>query len=107
MPGAPLIQLKVRFRERLRQRSTEVEATWQTIDATGRNRFMTDQETSTKKLAMKYLELGGTLDDNIADVRKWDDEPAEADEFWKTQIEPLEDARLREVETHLPTINSD
>ena len=55
---------------------------------------MTDQETSTKKLAMKYLELGGTrrakLDDNIADVRKWDDEPAEADEFWKTQIEPLE-----------------
>ena len=72
---------------------------------------MTDQETSTKKLAMKYLELGGTrrakLDDNIADVRKWDDEPAEADEFWMTQIEPLEAARLREVETHLPTINSD
>jgi hypothetical protein len=72
---------------------------------------MSDLETPTKKLAEAYLELGGTrrakLDDNIVDTRQWEDEPAEATAFWEKEIAPLAPARLREVETHLPTLNSD
>lgn len=72
---------------------------------------MNDLETPTKKLAETYLKLGGMrrakLDDNIVDTRKWEDEPAEATAFWNKEIASLSPARLREVETHLPTLNSD
>jgi len=70
---------------------------------------MTDLETPSRKLASRYLELGGTrrakLDDNIVDTRKWDHEPAEASAFWQKEIEPLPNDKRREVETHLPNMS--
>lgn len=67
------------------------------------------QDTPSKKLAQQYLDLGGTrrakIDDNIADTRKWDEEPAEATRFWNEKIAVLTEEERREVETLLPSID--
>jgi hypothetical protein len=71
---------------------------------------MSGEETPTLKLAREYIRLGGQrraiMDDNIVDTRKWDADNPEAEAFWNEHIKPLDDSRRREVETHLPTINS-
>ncbi|TAV49429.1 hypothetical protein ELI30_14505 [Rhizobium leguminosarum] len=67
------------------------------------------QTTRSKQLADEYLRLGGKrlakIDDNIVKIRHWDDDAPEAEAFWQKHIEPLDDKRRVEVETHLPTIN--
>jgi hypothetical protein len=66
--------------------------------------------TQSRELADEYLRLGGQrkakVDDNIVNVRIWEDEPAEAERFWAENIAPLEDSRRREVELLLPSINA-
>ena len=72
---------------------------------------MTNLETSAKAIADDYIELGGgrraIFDDNQISVRDWEDEPAAADEYWKTKIEPLTGDRRRDVLSHLPDVNDD
>ncbi|TDK39308.1 hypothetical protein E2F50_04090 [Rhizobium deserti] len=67
-------------------------------------------ETETLKLAKEYVRLGGQrraiMDDNISDTRKWESDNPEAEAFWNQNIKPLDEDRLREVESHLPSINS-
>jgi hypothetical protein len=72
---------------------------------------MSEEETETHKLAKEYVRLGGKrqsiMDDNLVDTRKWEDDNPEAEAFWNENIKTLDDDRLREVQTHLPSINSD
>ncbi len=67
------------------------------------------EETPSLKLAKQYLSLGGTrkskIDDNITDTRKWDDEPEEAENFWKEKIGVLSEDERKQVEDFLPSIN--
>jgi hypothetical protein len=69
------------------------------------------QSTHAAELARTYLELGGTrkasLDDNQVSTRKWDGEPAEAKQFWDEHIATLDTDRRAEVETLLPSINTE
>jgi len=64
--------------------------------------------TEAQKLAEEYLRLGGRrkskIDDNIVNTRLWEDEPPEADRFWRERIEPLDEERRREVAIFLPSI---
>lgn len=66
-------------------------------------------ETPSHRTAAKYLRLGGRrlakVDDNIVSVRAWGDDPAEAEAFWQTQIEPLDLRKRQEVFLHLPSIS--
>jgi len=70
---------------------------------------MTEPSTETARLANEYVRLGGKrklkLDDNIVSTRLWDDEPQEAGEFWRNEIETLSEERRREVEANLPNMN--
>jgi len=72
---------------------------------------MPQAQTDAAELAANYVKLGGTrqgmLDDNIIETRKWDDEPEDASAFWNERIETLPEDKRREVETHLPTMNSE
>ncbi len=72
---------------------------------------MSGEETETHKLAKEYVRLGGKrqsiMDDNLVDTRKWEEDNPEAEAFWNENIKTLDDDRLREVQTHLPSINSD
>nr|WP_206735421.1 hypothetical protein [Rhizobium leguminosarum] len=67
-------------------------------------------ETPSLKLAMEYLSLGGhrrsMIDDNITDVRQWDEDPPEAERFWKERVETLSKDERKQVEDFLPTINT-
>ncbi|MBY2907793.1 hypothetical protein [Rhizobium leguminosarum] len=67
-------------------------------------------ETPSLKLAREYLSLGGhrrsKIDDNITDVRKWDEDPPEAERFWKERVETLPKDQRKQVEDFLPTINT-
>lgn len=67
------------------------------------------ETTRSKELADEYLRLGGKrlakIDDNIVKIRRWEDDTPEAEAFWQKNIEPLDERRRVEVETHLPTIN--
>jgi hypothetical protein len=69
------------------------------------------EKTETRKLAEEYLRLGGTrqvmIDDNKTFVRQYEDEPEEADSFWTKQIANLDEAKMKDVEFFLPSINSD
>jgi hypothetical protein len=69
------------------------------------------EKTETRKLAEEYLRLGGTrevmIDDNKTFVRQWEHEPAEAETFWRTNIETLDADRRKDVEFFLPSMNSD
>lgn len=71
---------------------------------------MDDLKTEAAKLAEEYVRLGGTrrakIDDDIVGVRKWEEEPLEAQAFWDKEIAPLAQKRREEVVTMLPTINS-
>jgi hypothetical protein len=62
------------------------------------------------ELAEKYRRLGGTrlakMDDNFIDTRIWDEEPYEASEFWREQVEVLDDKAQAEVVSHLKSLNS-
>lgn len=66
-------------------------------------------ETTSRNVAMEYLRLGGRrlakVDDNIVSTRTWEDEPAEAAEFWEAQVEPLDEKAQREIVLHLPSIS--
>ncbi|KAA0687398.1 hypothetical protein DTW90_33415 [Neorhizobium sp. P12A] len=69
-----------------------------------------EMETQSHRLAQEYLRLGGhrrsKIDDNITTVRHWEDDPPEAEQFWKEQIETLPTGDRKQVEIFLPTINS-
>jgi hypothetical protein len=69
-----------------------------------------DTETPSLKLAKKYLSLGGhrrsKIDDNITTVRQWEEDPPEAERFWKERVETLSKDQRKQVEDFLPTINS-
>ncbi|OCJ12856.1 hypothetical protein A6U87_05955 [Rhizobium sp. AC44/96] len=71
---------------------------------------MDELKTEAARMAEEYLRLGGTrrakIDDNLVSVRKWDDEPAEAQAFWDEMVEPLSKERQDEIVTLLPTINT-
>jgi hypothetical protein len=68
-----------------------------------------DTKTASLKLAEEYLRLGGRrlskTDDNITKVRQWEEDPPEAERFWKERIEPLADKERTQVEIFLPSIN--
>ncbi|WP_183906053.1 hypothetical protein [Rhizobium sp. BK008] len=67
-------------------------------------------ETLSLKLAKEYLSLGGhrrsMIDDNITDVRQWDEDPREAERFWKERVETLSKDEHKRVEDFLLTINT-
>ncbi|MBB4234555.1 hypothetical protein [Rhizobium esperanzae] len=69
-----------------------------------------DTETPSLKLAKEYLSLGGRrrskIDDNITDVRQWEEDPPEAERFWKERVETLSKDERKQVEVFLPTINT-
>ncbi|WP_377294339.1 hypothetical protein [Rhizobium sp. SG2393] len=62
-------------------------------------------------LAERYLQLGGRrqaiIDDNKVSVRQWDDEPEEADDFWRVHIESLDETSRREVALLLPSVSEE
>ena len=67
-------------------------------------------ETPSLKLAKEYLSLGGhrcsMIDDNITEVRQWDEDPPKAERFWKERVETLPKDQRKQVEDFLPTINT-
>ncbi|EJC83506.1 hypothetical protein Rleg4DRAFT_6748 [Rhizobium leguminosarum bv. trifolii WSM2297] len=69
-----------------------------------------DTETPSLKLAKEYLSLGGRrrskIDDNITSVRQWEEDPPEAERFWKERVETLSKDKRKLVEDFLPTINT-
>ncbi|WP_245292919.1 hypothetical protein [Pararhizobium arenae] len=69
------------------------------------------EKTPSLKIAEEYLRLGGRrrakVDDNIVSTRQWDDEPAEASEFWRKHVEPMDDKQRSEVEIHLRSMSDD
>ncbi|ANK95302.1 MULTISPECIES: hypothetical protein [Rhizobium] len=75
-----------------------------TLDRGGGN------ETPSLKLAKEYLSLGGRrrskIDDNITNVRQWDEDPPAAERFWKERVETLSKDERKQVEDFLPTINT-
>ncbi|AVC47100.1 hypothetical protein RLV_0972 (plasmid) [Rhizobium leguminosarum bv. viciae] len=46
------------------------------------------------------------IDDNITDVRQWDEDPPEAERFWKERVETLSKGKRKQVEDFLPTVNT-
>lgn len=62
------------------------------------------------ELVDEYLRLGGTRrsanDDNKTSTRKWEPEPASAKSSWDENIAIL-DSERQEVETLLPSVNTD
>lgn len=67
--------------------------------------------TEAARLSGQYLVLGGrrksSADDNAISTRLWNDEPAEAREFWRQEVETLPEDKRKEVESHLPSISGD
>lgn len=67
------------------------------------------ERTHVRELADEYVRLGGhrrvVIDDNETSVRSWEDEPAEAESFWRKEVETLPPATQREVQLMLRTIN--
>ncbi len=63
-----------------------------------------------KDLAAEYIRLGGkrraVLDDNLVSTREWAEDTAEAEDFWRDEIEGLPDAQRKDVEKFLPGINA-
>ncbi len=72
---------------------------------------MPSSDTPHQDLADRYLELGGRrqsiIDDNKVSVRQWDDEPAEADSFWREKVETLDEKARREVLLLLPSVSDE
>jgi len=71
---------------------------------------ISELRTHALELAETYRRLGGTrlakMDDDIIDTRIWDEEPYEASEFWREQVEVLDDKAQAEVVSHLKSLNS-
>lgn len=69
------------------------------------------EKTESQALAEEYLRLGGQrkakIDDNITNIRKWDDENPDAARFWDEKIAVLSEDKRKQVEFFLPDINSD
>lgn len=67
------------------------------------------EKTHVRELAEEYLRLGGhrrvAIDDNETSIRSWEDEPPEADAYWRENVETLSPATQHEVHLMLPTIN--
>lgn len=67
-------------------------------------------KTHALELAEEYRRLGGTrlakMDDDIIETRLWDEEPYMAAEFWRKQVEVLDDRAQAEVVSHLKSLNS-
>ncbi|WP_438617736.1 hypothetical protein [Oryzifoliimicrobium ureilyticus] len=63
-----------------------------------------------KELADQYVKLGGQrkskIDDNITNVRQWDQDSPEAEKFWAENIASLDEDRRKQVEDFLPSINA-
>jgi hypothetical protein len=59
------------------------------------------EKTPSLNIVEEYLRLGGRrrakVDVNIVSTRQWDDEPAEACEFWKKHVEPMDDKQRSDV----------
>lgn len=70
-----------------------------------------DVETPSHRLAMAYLRLGGrrraVMDDNLTDTRKWEPDEPEAEAFWQTHIASLPQVERKQVEDHLPSVNTE
>lgn len=68
------------------------------------------EDTPSSKLAKEYVSLGGKrmskLDDNLTSVRKWENDPPEAEAFWRNRIETLSEQERVQVEKLLPSMNS-
>lgn len=66
-------------------------------------------ETPSYATAMRYLNLGGRrrakVDDNIVSTRAWEDDPSEAEDFWQSNVETLDEKGRREIALHLPSIS--
>ncbi len=66
-------------------------------------------ETSSYATAMRYLNLGGRrrakIDDNIVTARSWENDPSEAEAFWQSNVETLDERGRRDVALHLPSIS--
>ncbi|WP_313474909.1 hypothetical protein [Agrobacterium pusense] len=62
-------------------------------------------ETSAALLVDKYLGLGGrrevTIECNVVSIRILEDEPADAETFWQSRVEPLPEKDRHEVAVHL------
>lgn len=67
-------------------------------------------KTHALELAEEYRKLGGTrlakIDDDIIETRLWDEEPYMAAEFWRENVEILDDKGQAEVVSHLKSLNS-
>lgn len=67
------------------------------------------EKTHARELADEYLRLGGhrrvVIDDNETSVRSWEEEPPEAERFWREEVETLPPSSQREVQLMLRTIN--
>jgi hypothetical protein len=68
-----------------------------------------EADTPSHRLAKEYLSLGGRrrskIDDNLIAVRQWEDDPPEAERFWKEKVETLSEDERKQVEDFLPSIN--
>jgi len=66
-------------------------------------------ETSSYATGMRYLNLGGRrrakVDDNIVNTRSWESDPSEAEAFWQSNVETLDERGRRDVALHLPSIS--
>jgi len=66
-------------------------------------------ETSSYATAMRYLNLGGRrrakVDDDIVTTRSWESDPSEAEAFWQSNVEILDERGRRDVALHLPSIS--
>lgn len=66
-------------------------------------------KTMSKALAEEYLRLGGKrrakIDDNLTQVRSWEEDPPEAERFWQERVAILADDERQDVEFFLPDIN--
>ncbi|WP_313200590.1 hypothetical protein [Rhizobium sp.] len=66
-------------------------------------------ETSSYATAMRYLNLGGRrrakVDDNIVTTRSWESDPSQAEAFWQSNVETLDEKSRRDVAMHLPSIS--
>ncbi|WP_312408445.1 hypothetical protein [Rhizobium sp.] len=68
-----------------------------------------ERDTSSYATAMRYLNLGGRrrakVDVNIVTARSWENDPSEAEAFWQSNVETLDERVRRDVALHLPSIS--
>lgn len=66
-------------------------------------------ETPSLRIATEYLRLGGRrrakVDDNIVSSRSWENDPSEAEAFWREHVAHLPEKEQRDIIIHLPSIS--